>query len=344
MLTIFIFVLLQMNIGAFFGGDVRFTQTCFTRNNHFLVALILEFSSFEAFDNFVDEEVSQICSGQDAEEGPGRLSVEQPGSMCFRGGENCNVDCLPNANDSPVCLAQTGPETVAPSGVPSQNGISPPPTPVPTMDVSDTPQPMSQPTPSPTGAQAPTDPPANPPVPEVPSPAPVAPVPVMPVPSTPTFPPFRPIPPRPSSPSRPPTRHPTRPVQPPTWPPSHPLRPPTRPPSKPVPIPTYRPPTYRPPNGKGKKNVKSRKSDKSDKSSKSKKGGKKHSPNGPKPPNLDQYYGIGFTRPLNNDQENFFGIGIASSRPNSNGLQSGTAPKVARGIGVVYDVDTTEAT
>lgn len=110
-----------MNIGAFFGGDIRFVSTCFERNNHFLVALILENSEFEASGNYVEDEVSQICSGTDATQGPGRLSVEQPGSMCFQGGENCMVDCLPNANDSPVCLA----DTQLPSITPAPSGAEP---------------------------------------------------------------------------------------------------------------------------------------------------------------------------------------------------------------------------
>jgi hypothetical protein len=157
----------QMNIGAFFGGDIRFVATCFERNDHFLVALILEFSEFEAFDNYAEDEVSQICSGMDAMEGPGRLSVEQPGSMCFQGGEDCMVDCLPNANDSPVCLAdvQTTPTAAVmePSAAPTTTNPSPtmgpssgqpvadptaPPVPVPTappVSVSPTKTPTSMP-------------------------------------------------------------------------------------------------------------------------------------------------------------------------------------------------------
>jgi hypothetical protein len=40
------------------------------RNDHFLVVLVLEFSSFEAFDNYVEDEKSMICSGMDETQGP----------------------------------------------------------------------------------------------------------------------------------------------------------------------------------------------------------------------------------------------------------------------------------
>jgi hypothetical protein len=140
-----------MNIGAFFGGAIQFTQTCFERNNHFLVALILEFSTFVAFDNYVEEEISQICSGEDQEEGPGRLSVEQPGSLCFNGGEECLVDCLPNANDSPVCLARQGIGTSMPTQSPASSG--PGDSPAPSILVT------SNPTPS-TSSSEPSSPPA----------------------------------------------------------------------------------------------------------------------------------------------------------------------------------------
>lgn len=154
--------LVQMNIGAFFGGAIQFTQTCFERNNHFLVALILEFSTFVASENYVDQEVSQICSGEGEEEGPGRLSVEQMGSLCFRGGEDCLVDCLPNANDSPVCLARQVVGTSTPSLSPAGSGpdVSPAPsvsapmnpTPLPTLL---TPPPTSSPTAMPIATQQP---------------------------------------------------------------------------------------------------------------------------------------------------------------------------------------------
>jgi hypothetical protein len=151
-----------MNVGAFFGGSIRFVSTCFERNDHFLVALILEFSSFEASDNYVEDEVSQICSGTDPTEGPGRLSVEQPGSMCFRGGQDCMVDCLPNANDSPVCLATVQTTSPMPSAVASE------PTPAPSRMVpvtTSTPSTVSFPTGIPT-LPLPVDSPTNPPVPD----------------------------------------------------------------------------------------------------------------------------------------------------------------------------------
>ncbi|KAG7367462.1 hypothetical protein IV203_030133 [Nitzschia inconspicua] len=207
-----------MNIGAFFGGDIRFVSTCFVRNNHFLVALILEFSEFEAFDNYVEDEISQVCSGMDAMQGPGRLSVEQPGSMCFRGGENCMVDCLPNANDSPICLADT--QIISP--MPTSSAVEPSLSPSPTRigSPSSSPTNLDPPTATPTVMQSVVDPTNAPsqvttltPVTAFPTKAPIG----MPgqLTTLPTFPPLLPLP------TRPPNRPPKPTVRPTTYFPPH---------------------------------------------------------------------------------------------------------------------------
>ena len=105
------------NIAAFFEADLRFVQTCFYRNNMFLVVLILEFSEWEAMDNYVEDEISSVCTGLDPELGPGRMSVEEPGALCYRGAEECVVECLNNANDLDTCTASIVSEP--PSMVPS---------------------------------------------------------------------------------------------------------------------------------------------------------------------------------------------------------------------------------
>ena len=287
-----------MNIGAFFGGNVRFTQTCFVRNTHFLVALILEFSTFEAFENYVEDEVSQICSGMNEEEGPGRLSVEQPGSMCFRGGEECLVDCLPNANDSPVCLSQDVPPTIAPT--PADTTAS------------------NSPTDPITGAPGPTEPPSDPVPTELPAPTPSPTEPFIPPqsptptgpsnPPSPTWAPLIPVPPGPTRP--PPTRAPSMSSRVPTRPPSKPSRAPTRPPSRHTRQPTRPPagPPHHPPTYGSSKSEKSSKKDKSSNKSKGKNSKKSKSQKSTVTtvrPNdqygigySEQYYGIGNMRPV----------------------------------------------
>ena len=273
-----------MNIGAFFGGNVRFTQTCFVRNTHFLVALILELSTFEAFENYVEDEVSQICSGTNEDEGPGRLSVEQPGSMCFRGGEECLVDCLPNANDSPVCLSQVVPPTIAP-----------------TEPVTGVPEPTDPPTdPLPTELPAPTPSPTEPAIPPQ-SPPPTDPS----NPPGPTWAPLIPVPPGPTRP--PPTRAPSMSSRVPTRPPSKPSRVPTRPPSRHTRQPTRQPtgPPQHPPRYESSKSEKSSKKDKSSNKSKGKNSKKSKSQKSTVRPNnhygignMEEFYGIGNTRPV----------------------------------------------
>jgi hypothetical protein len=239
-----------MNLGAFFGADIRFTQVCFERNEHFLVALVLEFSGFEAFDNYVEDETSQICSGMDEEQGPGRLSVEQPGSMCFRGGEECLVDCLPNANDSPVCLADAEISSPMPSSSVTTSG----PTDLPVSVPTDAPeQPSNPPALPPTGGTEPpsnppvepptqgTEPPSNLPIPPTPSFQPLPTTPPQPIPtptlvSRPTLPPLQPVPTRPPS-----QKYPTKPPSKPTG------RYPTKSPVFNQPPAVYEPPKYNPP-------------------------------------------------------------------------------------------------
>jgi hypothetical protein len=309
-----------MNIGAFFGGAVQFTQTCFERNNHFLVALILEFSTFVASDNYVDQEISQVCSGEDAEEGPGRLSVEQPGSLCFNGGEECLVDCLPNANDSPVCQARQAVGTSIPSPSPTSSGASD--TLAPTL-VSTTPQPSILLTDSPSARPAGIAMPTLTPITSMPNPQPMTGMPVL-VPSLPTEPPIS----IPSLPTSLPITRPTlsRPT----------LRPPPGSEEPAVSEPPYhRPPVYQPPTCTGKgicyETSGSMKESKSRKSSKIESSGKGSKSDG-KGSNIvyddgsydddtydddDQHYGIGNhnaaeTRTVYHQQEEqniFRGIG-----------------------------------
>ena len=328
----------QMNIGAFFGGDIQFTQNCFIRNTHFLVALILEFSEFEASDNYVEDEVSQVCSGEDSEQGPGRLSVEQPGSMCFRGGDSCEVDCLPNINDSPVCLADVI-TTSSPMPTTSEAVPSPAPTKAPT--------PAPAPTASPTARPVPTSPPTpgnptDPPAPGSPTDPPVF------MPFAPFFPTTQPA--MPVMPICPSCLQPS--------PPSGPSKPTVRPPYYGPSKPTVMSPTYRPPHhgckyygigdegcsyyGKHYKKSKSekyqasqslspkkepkdpsypsKKSHKSSKDSKSQssKDGYYYSHSQPKHPQYPLNYGIGGANHYSSNaqhEKSHFGIGYSYSQP-----------------------------
>lgn len=297
-----------MNIGAFFGGAIQFTQTCFERNNHFIVALILEFSTFVAFDNYVDEEVSQVCSGEGEEEGPGRLAVEQPGSLCFKGGDECLVDCLSNANDSPVCQARQAVGTLIPSPSPTESG--PANTLAPTRFVSTTPT-LS--TPSTTNSPS-----------AISAPQPIMPMPVF-VPLVPTESPIS----VPSSPTVPPITRPT--IARPTFRPPTPIGQPVA--SKPH---YHRPPSHQPPTcqdeGKGHELSGSRKESKIRKSSSKKERSGKRSKSDGKGSSYvdddgaydddDHYYGIGdHNDPLTGsayhqqeEQDFFRGIGHAEPR------------------------------
>ena len=60
--------------------------------------------------NYVEDDESTVCNGEDPVAGVGRLAVEKPGEFCFRGGnsdeDGCVVECLRNTNDQDTCTAK----------------------------------------------------------------------------------------------------------------------------------------------------------------------------------------------------------------------------------------------